>query len=148
MEGFNVEGPPRHRRIVARCSVPFTGQGNAVNHRLNDGRGCRCRHRRVGPEVLQIGRQIEVDGTVDVGEVDLEQHVPVLVVAAVLVQAVPPVPIAAFSDVERLPSSVKTGVVGVGGFERNEGLAGLDQPLPTEAFFLFSGPRSKGSVDP
>ena len=79
---------------------------------------------------------------------NLEQHVPILVITAVLVKSVPPVPIAAFSDVERFPSRRKTGVVGVRGLEFNEGLTSLHQALPGEALFLFTRPRTQGTVDP
>ena len=79
---------------------------------------------------------------------NLEQHVPILVITAVLVKSVPPVPIAAFSDVERFPSRRKTGVVGVRGLEFDEGLTSLHQALPGEALFLLTRPCTQGTVDP
>ncbi len=113
VEGFNVEIAPSYGCIIPRSTVPFTRESNAINHGFNDAAGGRVCHSRVGPEVLEIRRKVEVDGTVDVGEMNLEQNVPVFIVTAVLVQTVPPVPIASFGDVQRLPSSRKARVVGI-----------------------------------
>ena len=44
--------------------------------------------------------EVQVDCTVDIGEMYLEQNIPVLVVTTVLVQTIPPEPIASFSDVQ------------------------------------------------
>ena len=148
MEGFNVEGSARNRRIVAGGTVPFTGKRHAVNHGLDNPACSRTGDRWVGPQVLQVRRQIQVDGSIDVGEMNLEQNVPIFVVAAVLIEAVPPVPIASFGDVERFPCCWETRIVRVRCFEFDEGLPRLNESLPSEALLFLSGPSPEGSVDP
>ena len=88
------------------------------------------------------GWEVEVDGTVDIGKVDLEQNIPVLVVTAVLVEAVPPVPIAAFCNVQRFPRRRQSGVVGVTFLEVDQRLPGLNQALPGQTFLFFTRPCS------
>ncbi len=149
MEGIDVQ-PTTVDRVsgVDGRPVPFTGQRDAVDHRFDDRTGRLIGERRVRPEVLQIGRQIEVDGAVDVGQVDLEQHVPHFVVAAVLVEAVPPVPVAALGDVERFPREVKTRIVRVVGLEGDQRPARLDEALPRQTLVGFTGPGAERPVDP
>ena len=79
---------------------------------------------------------------------NLEQNVPIFVVAAVLVEAVPPVPIASFGDVERFPCCWETRIVRVRCFEFDEGLPRLNESLPSEALLFLSGPSPEGPVDP
>ena len=149
VEGIDVQ-PTTVDRVsgVDGRPVPFTGQRDAVDHRFDDRTGRLIGERRVRPEVLQIGRQIEVDGAVDVGQVDLEQHVPHFVVAAVLVEAVPPVPVAAFGDVERFPREVKARIVRVVGLEGDQRSARLDEALPRQTLVGFTGPGAERPVDP
>ena len=79
---------------------------------------------------------------------DLEKNVPVLVVATVLIETIPPEPVATFSNVQRFPRSLKTWVVWIVRFESDQLLTCFDQTLPSKGFFFFTSPGTQRSVNP
>ena len=79
---------------------------------------------------------------------DLEKNVPVLVVATVLIETIPPEPVAAFSDVQRFPRSFETGVVWIVCFESDQLLTCFNKTLPSKRFLLFTSPGTQRSVNP
>ena len=149
MERFDVQfSAIDARSIIACCPIPFTGQCDPIDHRLDDA-VVRClRNRRVGPQVLQVGRKFEIDRPIDVRQMDLVEHVPQFVVSAVLIESVPPVPVAALGDVPAFPGGIQTRVGRILLLEVDQRRACLDQALPCKTLFCLAGPGGQGSVDP
>ena len=56
------------------------------------------------PQVEKVRWKIKVYRSINVGEMHLEQDVPHLIVSAVLVESIPPEPVASLCNVEALPS--------------------------------------------